>query len=132
MQSHQNTSIHSLLSPEYTAKCKEGQDGTINCVNLDLRELGLNYKIAYVLENVFSPEECVSLINRSEELGYAPVLSNYGARKGQRVSHRDCYRVLVDDKEFVDIMMERMGHLLPSRFKQHKLIEINERLRFMR
>lgn len=45
---------------------------------------------------------------------------------------------MIDDKTFASILFERIGHLLPQSFKtrttsdEHKLKEINERLRFLR
>jgi hypothetical protein len=50
--------IHALLSSDYT----KVSHSNILKVPIDLTSIGLKGKLAYVLENVFSPDECEALI----------------------------------------------------------------------
>jgi len=52
--------------------------------------------------------------------------------------YRDGHRVMIDDKEFSNILLQRISNFLPKKFghgdggKEWSLLEVNERLRFLR
>jgi len=121
--------VHELLSSSYTKECEK----TIRKVPLDLGSIGLGTeKVAYLLKNVFSPEECEALIRKTEEAGYVPALIHSGNYAAPAPGYRDSYRIMIDDKKFTDILFKRIGHHLPQEMFGDKLLEINERLRFLR
>ena len=89
--------------------------------------------VAYLLRNVFTPAECQELIRLSEEYGYQTALINSADGKGVHIpGYRDGHRVMIDDPEFVKILFQRISQYLPKEFCTHTLLEINERLRFLR
>lgn len=88
--------------------------------------------LAYILENVFSDEECRNLIRLSEIAGYSTALIHHGDEAIAAPGYRDGDRVMIDDKEFVRILESRIQTLLPQMFENRRFLEINERLRFLR
>lgn len=100
---------------------------------LNLKSISANGKLAFLLYNVFSREECEDLIKLSEDCGYAEALVNIGGGREMLIKgFRDSSRALIDDSEFVQRLLERISRHLPVEFKNEKLIGINERLRFLR
>lgn len=88
--------------------------------------------LAFVLENVFSNEECSKLIALSEAAGYSTALIHSGDEAAPAPGYRDGDRVMIDDKEFVRILESRIKSFLPPKFDNRRFLEINERLRFLR
>jgi len=118
--------LTSVLSPQFdkTRITKE---------NLDLGPISENGKLAFLLYNVFSTEECVALIKISEDSGYIDALVNTGDGREMLIKgYRDSMRVLIDDRDFVKILYQRISAYLPNKFMNENLVEINERLRFLR
>ena len=89
-------------------------------------------KVAFILLNVFTPEECQRWIEVSEERGYTPALVNLGSRQGLMTDVRNNDRCMIDDVAMVQIIFERIKFSLPNVWKDHQLIGLNERLRFLR
>lgn len=101
---------------------------------LDLGSISKYAKLAYLLHNVFTREECEALITISEHTGYTDALVHIGGgRQVLMKGYRDGCRVLIDSREFVRrLLQQRISQYLPSSFMGKKLVEINERLRFLR
>jgi hypothetical protein len=118
--------VTSALSPDFDSSKIIKDD-------LDLRPVSAEGKLAFLLHNVFTPEECKALIKISEDTGYSPALVNIGGgRQVLMKGYRDSSRVVIDDHEFVRCLLTRISTFLPQSFKGESLVEINERLRFLR
>jgi len=82
---------------------------------------------------VFTLEECEKLIKTSEDTGYTEALVHVGGgRQILMKGYRDGHRVMIDDREFVACLLQRISSFLPATFDNENLVEINERLRFLR
>ncbi|KAG4076542.1 hypothetical protein HA402_011358 [Bradysia odoriphaga] len=101
--------------------------------NVNLKPISADGKLAFLLYNVFSRDECEALIKLSEECGYGEALVNIGGGREMRIKgFRDSSRVLIDDKAFVERLFQRISLYLPSEFMNETVVAINERLRFLR
>lgn len=101
--------------------------------NLDLSSIGEEGRLAFLLHGVFTPEECERLIKISEDTGYTQALVDVGGGKQMLIKgYRDGLRVLIDDPYFVRRLLQRISPFIPETFGDKKLVEINERLRFLR
>lgn len=101
--------------------------------NLNLKSISEKYKLAFLLYNVFTSEECEALIKLSEDCGYTDALINVGGgREILMKNFRDSSRVLIDDQDFVQSLLKRISPFIPAEFKNEKLVGINERLRLLR
>lgn len=101
--------------------------------NLNLKPISQKGKLAFLLYNVFSREECEALIKLSEDCGYSEALVNIGGGREMLIKgFRDSGRLLIDDQEFVQSLLQRISKYIPDEFKNEKLVAINERLRFLR
>ncbi|KAG4074924.1 hypothetical protein HA402_009349 [Bradysia odoriphaga] len=119
--------------PLASALSKKFDASKITKENLDLSSIGEDGRLAFLLHGVFTPEECEGLIKISEQTGYTPALVHVGGGKQVLIKgYRDGLRVLVDDPYFVSRLLQRISPFLPQVFKDEKLVEINERLRFLR
>jgi len=91
-------------------------------------------KVAYVLHNVFSEEECQSIIEWTEEnLHWGPAMINIGL--GRQVLNEEARkhdRAIVDSEEIADYIMERLKGNLNYIWDKRRLSCLNERLRFLR
>lgn len=100
---------------------------------LDLDHISESGKLAFLLHNVFTPEECEGLIRTSEQTGYSEALVHIGGgRQVLMKGYRDGSRVMIDDSDFVACLLQRISSHLPESFQNENLIAINERLRFLR
>jgi hypothetical protein len=119
-------SVTSALDPTFPI---EG----IRRVSLDLTSVGAKGKVAFLLKNVFTAAECEKLIGLSEGHGYKPAMINFAdGRAVLAPGYRDGHRVMIDDKEFVQILFNRISTFLPQEFDRCTLLRINGRLRFLR
>lgn len=111
---------------------KNFDSSCIRRAELDLTSIhGDKPTLAFVLENVFSDEECKQLISLSEAAGYKIALIHSGDEAVAAPGYRDGDRVMIDDKEFVRILESRIKSFLPQKFENRRFLEINERLRFL-
>lgn len=118
--------LTSVLSPSFNSS-------QIKKKNLNLKPISVNDKLAFLLYNVFTRDECEALIKSSEDCGYTEALVNIGGGREMRIKgFRDSSRVLIDDRDFVQSLLKRIAPFVPVDFKDEKLIGINERLRFLR
>ncbi|CAF2806600.1 unnamed protein product [Rotaria sp. Silwood2] len=91
-----------------------------------------NGKLAFFLLNVFTPEECKQWINMTEERGYSPALINLGVQQVLMSNIRNNDRCMINDVAMAQTIFERIKTYLPNVFKNHQLVGLNERLRFLR
>jgi hypothetical protein len=89
-------------------------------------------KLAFILLNVFTPEECQQWIQLTEERGYSPALINMGTQQSLRTDVRNNDRCMIDDVEMAQKIFERIKSYLPNVWKKYQLVGLNERLRFLR
>ena len=123
-----HASLSSLLNPRH----KPGK-----LKHLSLPQEGKN-KIAFVVQNFLSGEECRRLIAASENSkeGYEVAMVNLGYEQREMLDVRNNYRWIHDDPLVCDILFKRMRNSLPKelkKFQQRWKVEgLNERLRFLR
>ena len=90
-------------------------------------------KLAFLLDGVFSEEECQRLIEATERLGYGIALLNTGPGMQEHApGYRDSARVMADDVAFAALLLDRIIAPLPERFHGSPLRCLNERMRFLR
>jgi hypothetical protein len=89
-------------------------------------------KLAFILLNVFTPEECSEWIKLTEERGYSPALVNIGSREVLMNDFRNNDRCIIDDVHMANILFERIKSYLPNIWEGYKIVGLNERLRFLR
>jgi hypothetical protein len=89
-------------------------------------------KLAFILLNVFTPEECQQWIEMTEERGYVPALIDVGTHQTLRTDIRNNDRCMIDDVDLAKKIFERIKSYLPNVWKTHQLVGLNERLRFLR
>ncbi|XP_062595892.1 uncharacterized protein LOC134257266 [Saccostrea cucullata] len=90
-------------------------------------------KLAFVLHNVFTEEECNKYIIDSEKRGYELATCNVGSgRQVQATDVRNSSRNSWVSKEEAGRILRRIKKFLPAEWKGRKLVEIDDRLRFLR
>jgi hypothetical protein len=89
-------------------------------------------KLAFILLNVFTPEECSEWIKLTEERGYSPALVNMGSHEVLMTDFRNNDRCIIDDVHMANILFERIKSYLPNIWEGYKIVGLNERLRFLR
>lgn len=90
-------------------------------------------RCAFVLKNVYNKQECRKIIKLTESIGYEDALVNIGyGRQQKMLDVRNNKRVMIDSKEMAHNLFQRILPYLPKTFRDRKLIELNERLRFLR
>jgi len=106
----------------------------IERVDIDLPDASTtDPKLAFVLRNVLSREECERLIALSERNTYSTALLNVGGgNEVLETNVRDSSRHIRDDEEMADVMFQRLRPFLPTTWKNSELVSLNERLRFLR
>ena len=87
-------------------------------------------KLAFVLLNVFTPEECQEWIDLTEERGYTPAL--IGKTQVFVPDVRNNSRCMIDDANMADKIFQRIKSYLPDVWESYQLVGLNERLRFLR
>jgi len=88
---------------------------------------------AITLENVLSDAECDRLIAFTEAAGYEEALVNVGGgNQIKALDYRNSGRVIIDDADFADALLQRIGKYIPSEFEGWSRVAINERMRFLR
>lgn len=89
-------------------------------------------KLAFVLYNVFTQDECQRWIDLSEQRAYSPALINTGVAQVLMKDVRNNDRCMIDDVPMAQMLFERIQSFLPETWEKHRLIGLNERLRFLR
>lgn len=84
----------------------------------------------WYLDNYFTPEECASVIDITESLGYkdAPVTTGSGPVMMQ--DYRNNTRVMIDDPLTAQILWERIQDFVPLATDGMVAVGLNERFRY--
>jgi len=100
---------------------------------------GKDRRLAFVIEEAFSKEECKEMIDWTEKyLKYEPALLNVGyGIQVLATDSRNHERTMYDSKEMVKVMFDRIKDYLPQKFGFHgehdrEIRCLNERLRFLK
>eukprot|EP01094_Clydonella_sp_ATCC50884_P007113 TRINITY_DN1629_c0_g1_i1.p2 TRINITY_DN1629_c0_g1~~TRINITY_DN1629_c0_g1_i1.p2 ORF type:complete len:186 (-),score=34.49 TRINITY_DN1629_c0_g1_i1:12-569(-) len=90
-------------------------------------------KVAFMLHNVFTPEECKELIRHSEAMEYKPALVNIGGGQQRLMPDvRNNERVIEDTEERSEWMYQRIREYVPQSWRGRPVVGLNERLRYLR
>lgn len=90
-------------------------------------------RMAFVLHNVLSPQECEEYIKSTEEKGYETALVNIGGGRQQMMTDvRNSDRCIIDSVDDANKIWQRINPFVPAQWKKHAVIGLNERLRFLR
>ncbi|MDY7013336.1 MAG: 2OG-Fe(II) oxygenase [Cyanobacteriota bacterium] len=86
----------------------------------------------FIVEDLFSLQECKDYIELSEFIGYedALVTSPYGQIR--RTDIRNNERVIYDDPELAEECWQRIESLVPAKMEHYWAVGVNERIRFYR
>ncbi|KAF9433336.1 hypothetical protein BGZ76_009600 [Entomortierella beljakovae] len=89
--------------------------------------------VAFTLQEILTPQECQSLIDRSESIGYDIALVNSSSGAGVHYpGYRDGHRCIIDDPTVAAELWTRIKHHVPAIYKNRPVIGMNERLRFLK
>ncbi|XP_033751897.1 probable prolyl 4-hydroxylase 3 [Pecten maximus] len=89
-------------------------------------------KLAFMLYNVFSKEECDALIKHTQKMGYEEALVNVGfGRQTKMTDVRNNERCIWDTFDESGKIFNRIRPYLPPVWKHRKLLALNERLRVL-
>ncbi|CAF3389575.1 unnamed protein product [Rotaria socialis] len=89
-------------------------------------------KLAFILFNVFTEEECSEWIKLTEERCYKPALVNVGVREVSMPDVRNNDRCIIDDVDMAKKLFDRIKSYLPDKWNSYQLVGLNGRLRFLR
>ncbi|KAF9359086.1 hypothetical protein BGX26_000186 [Mortierella sp. AD094] len=134
-QQQQQSPLHSILESHTTAR--QVQSPSVP-THLDLKPILSQHRqseqiVAFTLQDVISPRECQSLIERSEATGYQIAMINMASGEGIHVpGYRDGHRCIIDDHAVAAELWERIKHHVPAVYKSRPVIGMNERLRFLK
>ncbi|XP_046580680.1 uncharacterized protein LOC124288154 [Haliotis rubra] len=92
----------------------------------------LKHKLAFVLENVLTPEECQWYIDETERRGYILAQVNTGVKQVTRTDIRNSSRNIWDSEEEAKKIWDRIKEFVPEVFSERRVMGLNERLRFLR
>src|SRR5687767_9358922 len=97
-----------------------------------MRKELLDGEQAFVIHDFLTPEECAEYVRVTEAVGYgaAPITTAGGPVMMPEVRNNE--RVMLDNREWASKLWERAKSLMPSPFKGHAAIGLNERFRFYR
>ncbi|KAF9998133.1 hypothetical protein BGZ80_003692 [Entomortierella chlamydospora] len=134
-QNQPQSPLHSILEPRLTARLVQSPAVP---THLDLKPLLSLHRqqeeiVAFTLQNILSPQECQSLIERSEATGYEIALINSPNGQGVHIpGYRDGHRCIIDDHAVSAELWKRIKHHVPAVYKSRPVIGLNERLRFLK
>jgi len=97
--------------------------------NIKLPSLGNNQdtRLAFILDNVLTEDECLDLIKTTEDQGYEDVVENW-----RRNDVRDSQRCIIDSVEKAGWLWSHIKEYIPETWKEKKVAGLNERLRFLK
>ena len=102
-------------------------------MEIEITDLKFN-KFAIILDNVFTKEECDSLINLSEEIpeNYEIAKISYDDEQIIDTSYRNNQRWLKFDKKIAETFFEKIKSYIPIEFEGNPVSCVNERLSFLK
>lgn len=90
-------------------------------------------RMAFLLHNVLSKQECEEYIKITEEKGFETALVNIGGgRQRMMTDVRNSDRCIIDSFEESNKIWQRIKPFIPAVWKGHRVLGLNERLRFLR
>lgn len=94
-------------------------------------------KLAIVVKNVFSKEECAAMVQETESKGYEKALVNAGGgRQVLDTDYRRSSRCIIDSPEQAAEIWKRVKDYVPAVWNHRgtlwEVVGLNERLRFLR
>ena len=126
----------SELAPE-DADCSLNDVKNSSVVKVSLPRSSDAAKFAIVVKDVFSQQECISMIEETEKIGYEQALVNIGGgRQVLDIDYRKSSRCIVDSVEKAADIWNRVKVHVPPVWNeggvQWRVVGLNERLRFLR
>ena len=92
-----------------------------------------NDKLAFVLDNVLTEDECKALIEETEEKGYEAALLNVGnGRQVLDTTNRNSKRCIVDSEDKAGWLWDKIKDFIPDTWNSYPVVGLNERLRFLK
>lgn len=97
-----------------------------------MRKELLDGEQVFVIHNFLTPEECANYVRVTEASGYsaAPITTAGGFVMMPEIRNNE--RVMIDNRDWAAKLWNRAKPLIPSPFKGHDAIGLNERFRFYR
>jgi len=89
-------------------------------------------KLAFVLKDVLSKEECELIIESAESRGFRMAGLGAGKNQVQSTSLRDSYRLMTDDEKLAGAFFSRIKHSLPRVWNNRFVSGFNPRLRILK
>ncbi|CAF1195895.1 unnamed protein product [Adineta steineri] len=89
-------------------------------------------KLAFLIFNVLTPDECQQRIELSEQRSYSEATVNGYGFSELMTDFRNSDRCIIDDVQMAEILFQRIESFLPKTWKNYELVSLNERLRFLR
>ncbi|XP_033126153.1 uncharacterized protein LOC117124130 [Anneissia japonica] len=89
-------------------------------------------KLAFYLDNVFTKEEYDEWIQLAEDKGFQVAKINSGTSEYLVSNYRKGHRCIIDSFEMRDKVWEKIAMFIPTNFKTHDVVGLNERFRFLR
>lgn len=90
-------------------------------------------KLAFILEGVYTPDECAQMVADTERVGYEPAKIDVGGGAQEVASHvRNNDRCMIDAPEQAAELFRRLRGHIPAQWENRPVVGINERLRFLR
>jgi len=86
----------------------------------------------FVVEELFTREECSAWITQSEDIGYCAATISGQRKKAVRREVRNNDRVILDSEELADSLWQRVSEFAPGRYIIWESVGLNERFRFYR
>merc|ERR1712001_411358 len=89
-------------------------------------------RLAFILDNVLSEEECRALIEETKDKGYEDALLNVGGgRQILATDIRNSKRCIIDSEEKAAWIWDKIKDYISDIWKGHSVAGLNERLRFL-
>lgn len=89
--------------------------------------------LAFVVDDVFTKDECEEWIAETEAKGYEEALLNAGGEQQISAPHiRNSKRCIVDSHDKAAMLWSKIKDFIPQEFRDLPVVGLNERLRFLR
>jgi hypothetical protein len=109
---------------------------SVTSTNVDLPSFNAKPRCCITLDGVLSKDECLKVIDRSEQAGYHTALVNIGVGEIHDPDYRNSDRCIIDDDAFGKAVFDRIQSFLPRVFDDGnhlwELKGLNERMRILR
>lgn len=114
--------------PSFVHKSPQEQFEKMSVEELDVGSEGF----ARVVHNILDEHDCAEFITAVNKKGFTPALLNIGGGRQQLQPYvRNGHRVIADSAEIGSWFFEVLRPYIPSELYGGKLVELNDRLRFL-